>query len=351
MKRIISIVLTVALAATLFVGCSCGQDKKIDKEAGYDVDKYIKLGKYTGFEYDIDQKKFDEMLADKTYEATEVSRAAKMGDEIEFSYTGYIKDKKVKDLSQDSIAAETDQKDNAVYLKFTNELIGKKKGDTATVKLSGKEASKISNTNKKYTDDATFKLKVKEVSEVNHPKVTNDWVKNESNEDVETVDEFFQVIETELDDAAMADVWQMAVDKATMTSWPPKLYNKVKEEEEADANYNADQWDMSLEEYYAMNGDTKESLEKEYMNQVKSTLVMWEIVKEEDINVSAKEIEQRYNDLYVELKDDDEVKTLADVKKEYSKAEIKEAVYLEKAQKFVYKNSTIKKTYKIHNNK
>ena len=100
-----------------------------------------------------------------------------------------------------------------------------------------------------------------------------------------------------------------------------------------------------------MNGDTKESLEKEYMNQVKSTLVMWEIVKEEDINVSAKEIEQRYNDLYVELKDDDEVKTLADVKKEYSKAEIKEAVYLEKAQKFVYKNSTIKKTYKIHNNK
>ncbi len=351
MKRIISIVLTVALAATLFVGCSCGQSQKIDKEAGYDVDKYIKLGKYAGFKYDIDQKKFDNLLEEKTYEATEVSRAAKIGDEIEFSYTGYIKNKKVKDLSQESIAAETDQKDNEVYLKFTNALIGKKKGDTATVKLTGKEATKISNTDKKYTDDATFKLKVKEVSKVNHPKVTDEWVKNESNEDAKNVDEFFQIIEAELDDNAIADVWQMAVDKATMNSWPPELYNKVKDEEEADANYNADQWDMSLKEYYAMNGDTEESLEKEYMNQVKSTLVMWAIAKKEDITVSAKEIEQKYNDLYVELKDDDEIKTLADVKKEYSKAEIKEAVYLEKAQKFVYKHSTIKKSYKVHNNK
>ena len=100
-----------------------------------------------------------------------------------------------------------------------------------------------------------------------------------------------------------------------------------------------------------MNGDTEESLEKEYLNQVKSILVMWAIVKKEEIKVSAKEIEQRYNDLFVELKDDEEFKSMADVKKEYSKAEVKEAVYLDKAQKFVYKNSDVKKTYKVHNNK
>ena len=108
MKRVISLLLAVALVTTLLVGCSCGQDKKIDKEAGFEVDKYIKLGEYKDFTYNIDQKKFDEMLAEKTYEATEVNRAAKMGDEIEFSYKGYVDDKKVKDLSQDDIAAETD---------------------------------------------------------------------------------------------------------------------------------------------------------------------------------------------------------------------------------------------------
>lgn len=351
MKKVISLCLTVALAVSLFAGCSCGRDDEIDKEAGYKVDKYITLGKYKGFDYDIDQKKFDELLEEKTYEATEVSRAAKMGDEIEFSYTGYIKGKKVDDLSQDSVGGETDNPDNE-YKKFTDALIGKEEGDTATVKLSGADASKISKSKKKYTQSATFKLKVKEVSAVKHPKVTDEWAKDEGDYDVNTADEFFKSLETELENNAVADLWQEAIDNAKMTSWPPKLYDKVKKESEQDAAYIADEWDMSLDEYYAMNGDTKESLEKDYLNQVKSTLVMWAIVKEEDIKVSKKDIEARYKELLEDdLAEDDNYKTIADVKKDYPESEIKEAVYLNKAQIFVYDNSNVKKTYKVHNNK
>ncbi len=347
MKRVISIVLTVALAVTLFTGCSCGYSKKIDKEAGYDVDKYIKLGKYTGFNYNIDQKKFDEILEEKTFEAEEVSRAAKQGDEIEFSYTGYIDGKKEPDLSQHNISAETSQNDNDVYKKFTDALIGKKKGETATVHISGKEATKISNQKKKYTKPVTEKLKVIEVSEVNHAKVTDEWVKDESNEDASNTKEFYDIIEAELEDNAIADLWQRAIDNATMSSWPPELYNKVKEEEEADARYNADQWDMTLDEYYAMSGETKETLEKEYMNQVKSSLVMWAIVKEEELKITEKEIAEKYEELFEEVKDDGDYKNLEELKKDYSKSEIKEAVYLEKAQNFVYDNSNVKKTYKV----
>lgn len=351
MKRLLSVVLTIALVATIFAGCSCGYSKEIDKEAGYEVDKYITLGKYTGFKYNIDQKKFDTMFADKTFESTTVDRAAKQGDEIEFSYTGYIKEKKVDDLSQDSIAAETDQKDNATYKKMTDALIGKKKGDKVTIKLSGADASKVSNTGKKYKEDVTFKLKVIEVSQVKYAKVTNDWVKNESNEDVDTVAQFYEAIREELIDNAKSDLWQKAIDNAKMTTWPTELYDKVKEESEEDANYNAAQWDMSVEEYYAMNGDTEESLEKEYLNQVKSTLVMWAICKEEHITVTDKDIEKRYEEMLKDdLKDDDDYKTVADVKKDYSKKEIKEAVYLQKTMDFVYDNSDVKITYKIHNN-
>lgn len=351
MKKVISLCLTVALAVSLFAGCSCGRDDEIDKEAGYKVDKYITLGKYKGFDYDIDQKKFDELLEEKTYEATEVSRAAKMGDEIEFSYTGYIKGKKVDDLSQDSVGEETDNPDNE-YKKFTDALIGKEEGDTATVKLSGADASKISKSKKKYTQSATFKLKVKEVSAVKHPKVTDEWAKDEGDYDVNTADEFFKSLETELENNAVADLWQEAIDNAKMTSWPPKLYDKVKKESEQDAAYIADEWDMSLDEYYAMNGDTKKTLEKDYLNQVKSTLVMWAIVKEENIKVTKKEIEARYKELLEDdLAEDDNYKTIADVKKDYPESEIKEAVYLNKAQIFVYDNSNVKKTYKVHNNK
>ena len=342
LKRIISIVLTVACASTLLVGC--GSDNKVIEN------KYVKLGQYKGFNYNIDQEKFDEMLADKTYEATEVSRAAKMGDEIEFSYVGYVDNKKEKDLTQKNISAETKQDDNAVYKKMTDALIGKKKGDTAKVKLSAEEASSISNSGKKYSKDVNVDLKVKEISEVNHPKVTDDWVKNESNEDVETAKEFFGVIDDELEQNAVADVWQKAVDNAKLKTWPPELYDRIEEEEIGDAKYNAAEWDMTLEEYYAMNGDTQESLEKEYMNQVKSILVMQLIVKEEGIKVTNKEIEDRYNELFKEVKDGKEYKTLADVKKNYPRDEIEEAVSLEKAQAFVYENSKVKKTYKVHNN-
>lgn len=353
MKKVISLCLTVALAVSMFAGCSCGRDSEIDKEAGYKVDKYIKLGKYKGFDYDIDQKKFDDLLEEKTYEAEDVSRPAKKGDEIEFSYTGYVDGKEISDLTQNNIAAETDQKDNAVYKKMTDALIGKQKGDTASVKLSGADASKISKSNKKYTQDVTFKLKVKQVSAVKHAKITDEWVKEESNEDdAKNTKEFFAVIEDELETNAAADLWQKAIDNAKMTSWPPKLYDKVKKEEEQDAAYAADEWDMSVQEYYDMRGDTKESLEKEYLNQVKSTLVMWAIVKEEDIKVTKKEIEDRYKEmLEVDLADDDDYKTIADVKKNYPESEIKEAVYLNKAQQFVCDNSTIKKSYEVHNNK
>lgn len=349
MKRLLSIILAVALVTALATGCGCS-GRNVDDEAGYEVDKYIKLGQYKDFDYNIDQKKFDELFEEKTFSSEAVNRAAKMGDEIEFSYAGYIKGKKVKDLCQDNIAAETDQKDNAVYKKFTDALIGKKKGDTATVKLTGAEASKISSSNKKYTDDVTFKLKVIEVSKVEHAKVTNEWVKDESDSDADDVQGFYDELDEDLVDNAKAELWQKAIDKATMSSWPPELYDKVKEEEEADAAYNAEQWSMSLDEYYKMNGDDKKTLEKEYMNQVKSTLVMWAIVAEENIKVTKSEIKDRYEALYEELKDDNGYKSIADVKKDYPEDEIKEAVYLQKAQDFVYDNSNVKKTYKKHNN-
>ena len=350
MKRLLSVVLVVAMVAALTAGCGCG-GRNVDKEAGFEVDKYIKLGEYTGFKYDIDQKKFDDLLEEKTFESEAVNRAAKMGDEIEFSYKGYVDGKKVDDLTQSNIAAETNQKDNAVYKKMTDALIGKSKGDTATVKIPGSDVKEVSKDKKTYKGTVTFKLKVVEVSKVEHAKVTNEWVKEESGEDAETVEEFFKLIEEELVDNAKADVWQMAIDDSTMSSWPPELYDKVKEEEEGDAAYNAEQWSMSLEEYYAMNGDTEDSLNKEYMNQVQSTLVMWAIVGKEDIKVTKKEINDRYNDLFTELKGDGEYNSMDEVKKNYPENEIKEAVYLQKTQDFVYDNSKVKKTYKVHNNK
>ncbi len=347
-KRLVAVALTLALAMTMFVGCSCNKGKEIDKEAGLKVDDYIKLGKYTGFHYVINQKKFDEAVSEQTYSAEEVNRPAKKGDEVEFSYVGSIKGKKVAYLSQPSISVEIGQNNEKVYDIFANALIGCKKDDTKTVKVSGKDASAISKNKIKYSETVTFKLKVNAVNEVSYAKVTDKWVQEESDTDASNVKGFYDEIEEELDDTAKEDLWQRVIDNSTLYSKPKKLYKKEKEEFDSDQFYNAEQFGYkTVDEWYDFNGYTKKDLEKEYVNSVKSTLCMWAIVKEEDITVSEKEIEKKYKEQLQTLLDDGEKVTLEKVKKDYSRSEIKEAIYLEKAQNFVYDNSTVKKTYKV----
>lgn len=374
-KKLLSLVLTVALAATLFAGCGCGKKEKAineeaDKDAGYKIDKYIKLGEYDGLKYDIDQKKFDDLLEQKTYEATSVDRASKKGDEVEISYKGYIKGKKVADLSQSNVGVETANPDNE-YKKFTDAILGKKVGDKVKVKLSGEEATALSNKNrdeelngddysdvdpiitekKEYKDEVTFKIKVLDVSVINHPKVTEDWVKYECNEDdVNTVDEFFDLIDEELNAEADEDLWGQAVKNATLISYPQDLYDKVVEEKDADDNYEAAQNDMTLEQYRKDQGETEESLENQYMKEVKSTLVAWAICKYENITVSEKEIEKKYKDLFEAVKEDKDYDTMEKVKEAYPKAEVKESVYFDKAREFVFKHAKKTKSYKRHNN-
>ena len=351
-KLIVPIAIVVILAAfagAIYYSKVIKPAKEVDEMAGYNANDYIELGKYKDFKYVISQKKFDDLLAEKTYSAETVDRAAKKGDEVEVSYTGLINKKKVDDLSQKDIGIDIGDKDNNKFLTdISNAVIGCKKGDIKTVKEIGAVASKASKSKKKYKEPVTFKVKVLGVSEVTYAKVTDEWVKDESDEDVDTAKEFYDVLETTLDENAMADLWQRAIDNAKMSSWPPELYKQAKEEEEADAAYNADQFNMTLDEWYAMNNQTEEDLDKEYLNSVKSTLVMWAIVKKEHITASDDEITEKYNELFEELKEsDDQYKTIDDVKKDYSKDEIREAVLLQKCQQFVYDNSTVKKTYKV----
>ncbi len=342
------VVIILAFAGIIYYSKVIKPAKEVDKIAGYNANDYVELGKYKDFKYVISQKKFDALLADKTYSAETVDRAAKKGDEVEVSYTGYINGKEVKDLSQKDVGIDIGDKANNKFLKDISEaVVGCKKGDTKTVKEIGAVASLASKSKKKYKEPVTFKVKVLGVSEVTYAKVTDDWVKNESDEDVDTAADFYDVMEVTLEDNAKADLWQRAIDNAKMSSWPPELYKKAKEEEEADAAYNADQFNMTLDEWYAMNNQTEKDLDKEYMNSVKSTLVMWAIVKKEHITASDEEITEKYNELFEELKDDDQYKTLEDVKKDYQRKEIQEAVYLDKCQQFVYDNSDVKKTYKV----
>ena len=100
---------------------------------------------------------------------------------------------------------------------------------------------------------------------------------------------------------------------------------------------------MSVEEYKQFFGYTDEKLDEEYSSEVKSQLVMWQLVKDLGLEASAVEIEEMYEKEYAEVNLD----SVEEMKKMYTVAEMKEAVLLEKAQQYVFDNAKVSYNYKI----
>jgi len=101
---------------------------------------------------------------------------------------------------------------------------------------------------------------------------------------------------------------------------------------------------ITVDEYlYDFSGYTEESLQEEYLNEVKSNLVMWKIVEKENLTASSSEIEDKYEELYADCGYDN----VEEMKKDYTDKEIEEAVLLDKAMDVVYDNANITKSYSL----
>ena len=343
---IIVVIILAAFAGVIYYSKAIKPNADIDKKAGFTAEDYIKLGKYSGFSKTITQKAFDDSVHEETDEYETVSRAAKDTDHVDVSVVATIDGKKVDDLKQDTIELAIGSDKSGLFKKMSDAVKGHKDKDTVKVKVPGSEVSKISKSKKTYDGTVTLQIKIAEVNQLNREKVTDKWVKDTYEEDYgyTTVKDFYDFIEESLTTDVKSDFWAQAVESATMNGWPSELYKSVVDEFTADANYEADQWNMSYKEYiYDFQQYTDETLEEEYKNEVKSALVMWAMVKKLDLTITDEEIENKYEELYEST---DDYKSVDEVKKDYKKSEIEEAVYLDKAQQYVFKHSKLVKKYK-----
>ena len=152
----------------------------INDKLGFNTDDYITVGNIKGLTYDLTQKEWDESINEDTDYTEDVNRASKSGDEISFSYTAYINNKKIEDLSEKEQSIDLGSYDSGIYKLFSDKLIGVKKGDKVTVKVTdGKEANELSRKKLDYTGKKiTYKLSVEAVSEKHRDKITDQWVKD-----------------------------------------------------------------------------------------------------------------------------------------------------------------------------
>lgn len=81
----------------------------------------------------------------------------------------------------------------------------------------------------------------------------------------------------------------------------------------------------------------EDAIKKMYIEDVKSELVMWAIVKAEGITVSEEEIEEGFLDMYEEYNYD----SVEDMKADYTTYEIEHALIEQKVIQFVIDNAII----------
>lgn len=340
-------VILIAFAILVYWDKVIKPAQKIDKEAGVKVEDYIEVGDITGLKYDITQQEWDEMVYDDTHYFEQVERAAQSTDQVDFNFTGYINNKKVEDLTMKEQSLDIDKYDSGAYKVFSDALKGLKSGEKVTVETDGKDASELSYSNTDYTGKKVkFELKVVNVNKLVEEKVTDEWVKENFFEDygISTVDEFYEwEKECILEGNVIPELWRNALEKVTLKDIPIELQQKIIEELDASTEAEAKSQNMSVEEYKQFTRLTKEQMEENYTLELKSELLMWYLTKELKLKVSDEEIEEKYEEYYMEAN----VDSPEEMKELYTKKEMKEIALLEKAQDYVYKNAKIKYSYKI----
>lgn len=344
---IIIVVILAVFAGVVYWAKVIKPKSDINKEVGYNTEEYIKLGQVKGIEDEISQEEWDENLADETNEYDVVDRAAKETDQVDVDIVAYIDNKKVDDLSMKEASFYIGKNDDAADKKVYDKLIGTKAGQKLSLEVSGNEAKELAGSVEDYSGKKVkLEIKVRDVSELVVNKVTDKWVK-ENLEDlygVTTAKELYEwekqyIIESNLKER----LWKKVVDNATMSGYPADLYNDIVAELDGHIEAEAKDEGISVEKYKKQYQYTDEKLDEEYTYNVKSELVMWQLVKDLGLEASDDEIEEMYENEYEEVNLD----SVEEMKKLYTKDEMKEAVLLDKAQQYVFDNAKISYNYKI----
>ena len=101
---------------------------------------------------------------------------------------------------------------------------------------------------------------------------------------------------------AKAELWSKVLESSVVNKYSETAYQRVIEEVDGDYNYNAEFFGMTTDEYLEMNGMTEDDMEDEYMNALKSEMVMWAIVEKEGLanKITDEDIQNKWDELYQE---------------------------------------------------
>ena len=156
-------------------------------------------------------------------------------------------------------------------------------------------------------EEVDFEVLLKQVQEVEMPEITDEWAQGlgEQFETAEDLKENLkQGLKKEKNQQEQQRVREKILQKISQEAEieiPEQLVQRQRANRFTDLQQRLSQQDTSLEEYLEQTGQSKEeikkSLEKQARQEIKRSLLLREIAKQEDIEVSEQEVEQRANQM------------------------------------------------------
>ncbi len=324
----------------------------VSKEAGVSykanliVKPEVKISDYTGLEIkktvktitdDAINAEIDKMRSRNARIVSVEDRATQMGDTAVIDFDGYLDDVAFEGGKGEKFPLELGS--NTFIPGFEEQVVGKNIGEEFDVNVTFPENYQAENLKGKAV---VFKCKLHEIKGKDMPELDDEFVKDVS--EFDTVDELKADIKAKLEKSA-TEQSELDADNALVDALVAKMEAEVPEiMYERRINDIAREWSMrnriKVEDYLKYTGISMEQFRDSFKDiakkQVDLRLCLEQIAAEQNIEVTAEDIEKEYAELAEQYK-----MTAENVKAALAEDAIKGDIKIEKALDFVRSNAKI----------
>lgn len=315
MKRVLVAITAMILTAATMIGCGNSTDGK--NLSNIDLEKYVtSVGEYKGLELsgtktevtDEYVENYIDYILENSKETMEVTgRTVMSGDVVNIDYVG----------TKDGVAFEGGtaqgydlQIGSGTFIPgFEDGLIGCNIGDTIDLNLTFPEQY---HSEELAGQDVVFTVTINSITELVKPELTDEYVQSIGMEECQTVDQFYEVVRTSLEEDATAtyeNELQIQIAEKLMENCefseevPESLLNYYKEQMRADIENSAAYIGLELSDYLIQYyGMTLEQFETEIETQAADStrlaMAYASIAQKENIEVTDDELNKNIEENY-----------------------------------------------------
>ncbi len=306
----------------------------------------VKISDYTGLEIkktvktvndDAVNAEIDKMRSRNARIISVEDRATQMGDTAVIDFDGYLDDVAFEGGKGEMFPLELGS--NTFIPGFEEQVVGKNIGEEFDVNVTFPENYQAENLKGKAV---VFKCKLHEIKGKDMPALDDEFVKDVS--EFDTVDELKADIKAKLEKSA-AEASDLDADNALVDALVAKMEAEVPEiMYERRINDIAREWSMrnriKVEDYLKYTGTSMEQFRDSFKEiakkQVDLRLCLEQVANEQNIEVTAEDIEKEYAELAEQYK-----MSVENVKAALAEDAIKGDIKIEKALDFVRSNAKI----------